>query len=1304
MGSFNSAVRKATMWLFQLLCLPWVLTLAAGCPCSFDIALGEVICDAGSQDILPFSLPACLPGVQNNQVQRLILADQNFPDVTIDSFSLFKNLQYLDLSYSNIARIDEFVFDENFELKKIDLKGNELVSVPALFQYPGSALQSLSLRHNRIEAVNSRNLDNLVFLDLDDNLMTDDALTETLALLPNVYELSLQSNLIVRIDKTMFSNQKNIEVINLWNNQISSIDSGSFDHMLNIKSIDLKSNALTEYQTESWHFCQSLKMETLEVRLEDGKKVTQDLKVDEHTQIFCEQAERTGPTISTSCSNDNGHLSCSGNIEDLLCELREMDFKSITFIYHKDEDEVTVSNFFEAETNSYFQNMNQVNGKSDLTRFLSELRLYGTKFDLATLDDHLGLRTEKVTIFADTVYMTRPLERPINSTIHIRARVVSISEDILMNMTRKQFFEPLQADQVVDNWAPVQEIISEVGNVTFSVNKLGFIEIQKELITIPGYTSSKGCSPRIFSVEEYESEHNTPPSVFFDRVQLSLLRMAVRTLATTRSNNVLAIEMADHALLKTTNRTIVKDTKAYLLTQKIFHDKEVITSHKLSIPFYETPVISRLASIMFDQMSLYASNETLLMLKLDNALTSMREMNHNFEGAKLMRELYFERELETLEEIWNSTDNSWKWSFNASRDMEQNIQDSIQKNEEEMMNMEENELKEMLERAKDTVESDQAVVDEFIAEIDRYSKEAQLSLDFQRTKLDETNKAGTDIQAEKEKFDASIEKWKEEQLRKAFFGFLTAIFGVIVGIATMQPEIAGAGIAAGVAEAGAAGAEIADVMASIEELIQALADLDKMLDAISGVGDIDVSIPDLGSDLAMDTAINWRGALENAYSMKNMTSKFHDMEILGQTKIASVGPATENGVDPAGLQQAMSTYNDRGSQLVQETANFAQLMMHLADLAGELQVAELDLEIAIEQVERVKKMLEDLQKQHEEYVEWMNQHRDEYQNKTDEFAAAYANSSTADKEAFKEQIIFLFEKFELAFEDSNNKYIAMMNDLTGALFEKVASVKQHSMVQRSMVMNLYQDYCDGLFYFSFTECYKDNPTEQYVPTMSDDFQSFLFKLKNIEWDSITNMESLPNLPSPFSDVSIVLMDKHIAGFNSSSQMFGAATSLRNDGEAYFNFKHHNEYLDDFYRVRINSVTVHLLDTNGNTFQSPRDEIIRFLVYMPVEFNDKDLNGNEFAFRGLKHFCPADYFINEEGHIQHISSCEVDHEFDGVNHKTSHDGLFKVVAKNIRQDILDLIGGIKVTLGGSYSPNERNLPDPTTIGEDYETIH
>eukprot|EP00090_Calanus_glacialis_P038241 TRINITY_DN66828_c0_g1_i1.p1 TRINITY_DN66828_c0_g1~~TRINITY_DN66828_c0_g1_i1.p1 ORF type:complete len:227 (+),score=55.07 TRINITY_DN66828_c0_g1_i1:53-682(+) len=208
--------------------------------------------------------------------------------------------------------------------------------------------------------------------------------------------------------------------------------------------------------------------------------------------------------------------------------------------------------------------------------------------------------------------------------------------------------------------------------------------------------------------------------------------------------------------------------------------------------------------------------------------------------------------------------------------------------------------------------------------------------------------------------------------------------------------------------------------------------------------------------------------------------------------------------------------------------------------------------------------------------------------------------------------------------------------------------------------------------------------------MSDGFGTLLGKLNEIQWDSITSMESFPNLPSPFSGVSIVLMDQQVAGFNSSSQMFGAATSLRETGEAYFNFDHHNDYLADFYRVRIDSIKVHLLDSNGEIFKSPANDIMRFIVYLPLEFNDKDVFDNVYAFRAMKHFCPADYFIKENGEIQTISSCEVDHEFDGVNHKTSHDGVFKVVAKNMRQEILDQVGGIKVTVSGSYATQGKKL--------------
>ena len=148
----------------------------------------------------------------------------------------------------------------------------------------------------------------------------------------------------------------------------------------------------------------------------------------------------------------------------------------------------------------------------------------------------------------------------------------------------------------------------------------------------------------------------------------------------------------------------------------------------------------------------------------------------------------------------------------------------------------------------------------------------------------------------------------------------------------------------------------------------------------------------------------------------------------------------------------------------------------------------------------------------------MNKHRDEYQNKTDEFAAAYNEASEALKEQFKQEIMDLFNEFKEQFEESNKQYISKLNDLTTALYTKVASVKQHSMIQRSMIMNIYQDFCDGIFYFSFTECFGEN----YVPTMSDPFDTMLMKLKDIQWNSITSAENLPNLPERFDNVMNII--------------------------------------------------------------------------------------------------------------------------------------------------------------------------------------
>ena len=52
-----------------------------------------------------------------------------------------------------------------------------------------------------------------------------------------------------------------------------------------------------------------------------------------------------------------------------------------------------------------------------------------------------------------------------------------------------------------------------------------------------------------------------------------------------------------------------------------------------------------------------------------------------------------------------------------------------------------------------------------------------------------------------------------------------------------------------------------------------------------------------------------------------------------------------------------------------------------------------------------------------------------------------------------------------------------------------------------------------------------------------------------------------------------IIDATMPGLNSSSIKYGAATSLRENGEVNLNFKEHqNFFADDDYRVRIDTVS------------------------------------------------------------------------------------------------------------------------------------
>jgi len=188
------------------------------------------------------------------------------------------------------------------------------------------------------------------------------------------------------------------------------------------------------------------------------------------------------------------------------------------------------------------------------------------------------------------------------------------------------------------------------------------------------------------------------------------------------------------------------------------------------------------------------------------------------------------------------------------------------------------------------------------------------------------------------------------------------------------------------------------------------------------------------------------------------------------------------------------------------------------------------------------------------------------------------------------------------------------------------------------------------------------------------------------------MEYLPNPPENFYNHFVDLLDQHQEGYDeANSTTYGAATSLRENGELDFNFREYdNKYnndssLDQFYRVRIESIGIRLLDKNipPNIYKSTDEDKIGFKVYHPLELTDKDSLGKEYSFRGMKRVCTSEYsLMNGNPEPPAFLSCRVSAEMDGTNHKTSHNGMFKVKAVNVKQKYLEEIGGIRVILSGT----------------------
>ena len=171
------------------------------------------------------------------------------------------------------------------------------------------------------------------------------------------------------------------------------------------------------------------------------------------------------------------------------------------------------------------------------------------------------------------------------------------------------------------------------------------------------------------------------------------------------------------------------------------------------------------------------------------------------------------------------------------------------------------------------------------------------------------------------------------------------------------------------------------------------------------------------------------------------------------------------------------------------------------------------------QVENVKKMIENLETQQQLFINQTEASRQKYEREVEELKEAFDNATAEEKKAFEEEITKSFDEFVRVLDDMEEQYNNQIAEVMTSLQEKKFGLRDASMNQRSMILNLFVDACDSMTYNSFHICNTND-----VPMISDDFGTLLQDLKQIEWDALTSTEDFPLPPVEFPAVRIELTD------------------------------------------------------------------------------------------------------------------------------------------------------------------------------------
>ncbi|GFY55882.1 slit 1 protein [Trichonephila inaurata madagascariensis] len=205
--------------LFYFICL-WNQAVGL-CPAHYECndEILRVLCDSANLDVIPITL--------NPELRELRLSNNNIKAIR-PSFSVYRNLEFLDVSHNQLPILDKDNFVDLKELKVLLVNSN-----------------MISLLQNNI----FKGLHSLKVLHLNEN-----------------YLQALPAKCFVQLE--------NLELLDLCQNSISSIDQEAFFGLKNLKTLLLRDNKLTHIPSTPFQYIS--KLFKLDLRLDSFENIPEN--------------------------------------------------------------------------------------------------------------------------------------------------------------------------------------------------------------------------------------------------------------------------------------------------------------------------------------------------------------------------------------------------------------------------------------------------------------------------------------------------------------------------------------------------------------------------------------------------------------------------------------------------------------------------------------------------------------------------------------------------------------------------------------------------------------------------------------------------------------------------------------------------------------------------------------------------------------------------------------------------------------------------------------------------------------------